>query len=313
MIKSYNLFLLENVKLSNDDIIEIIKSLETGDNKNSKLINKLVNNVDNNGKTLLMNLAQKNKTDLVDYILKFNVDVNAKNKKNENVLFFCKNVNMFNKFYNMGADPTLISSFTKKNVMLNLASKNIFNLDLYKRLIGDGVDINKKDRWNNIILEYAVFNQKILELLVSKNVKFDENIQMRIIRKLLYKFKYWPKDRKMVINKFKYLSENGLNVDNEKFAKDVDGYIMRYGLDKDFDVMKDFILPLVNPLKLNDKFFNTLIELNYNNVEFLKIIIENFPQYYKKIKGWYGSSFELNFRDFLDEHPYIEDSDKYNI
>lgn len=307
MIKNYNLFLLENVKLSNDDIIEIIKSLETGDNKNSKLINKLVNNVDNKGKTLLMSLVQNNNIDLVDYILKYDVDINAKNKKNENVLFYCKNVDMFNKFYNIGADPTLVNT-DDRNILLNLASKNIFNLDLYKNLIGDGVDINKKDKNGNSIIFYAIFNQRILELLVSKNVKIDHETEKKIIEQLLYKFKYVIKNREMIINKFKYLFDNNLiKMNGNELAKMVSGFFW-YNQDDDIFV---FILGLSK--YLNDDFFKMLIEENSNRVDFLKVIMEKFPHYYSFIKKLYRDIFNDYFGDFLKEHPYIEDSDKYNL
>ena len=43
MIKKYNLFLLkEAISMSNEDIVEILKSLESEDNKNAALINRLV-------------------------------------------------------------------------------------------------------------------------------------------------------------------------------------------------------------------------------------------------------------------------------
>jgi ankyrin repeat protein len=222
MIKNYNLFLLENIKLSSSDVIDIIKSLST-DDKNSKLVNKLVNYADNNGKTILMDIVQKNKIDLVDYILKFKVDINHKDKKNQNVLFYCKNVNMFNKFYYMGADSTLINT-DGNNILMVLSNKKIFNVDLYKKLIADGVDINKKDGkyFDNNIIRNSIFNQKILELLISKNVNLqDSEVQNGIIHDLLYKFKYYPKDRKMVINKFKYLFDNGMKVNDQIFTKSV--------------------------------------------------------------------------------------------
>lgn len=303
MIKNYNLFLLENIKLSSSDVIDIIKSLST-DDKNSKLVNKLVNYTDNNGKTILMDLVQKNKSDLVDYILKFNIDINHKDKKNQNVLFYCKNVNMFNKFYYMGADSTLINT-DGNNILEVLSSKKIFNVDLYKKLIGDGVDINKK---NNIV-KNSIFNQKILELLISKNVNLqDSEVQNGIILDLLYKFKYYPKDRKMIINKFKYLFDNGMKVNDKSFAKSISDELSWSYVG--IDMVEEFIVPMSE--YLTDDFFKNIIK-NISNQDIMKKIMYNFPHYYGFFKQLYGDSFAFIFSDFLKEHPYIVDADKYNL
>jgi len=313
MIKNYNLFLLkENVKLSSDDIIDIIKSLST-DDKNSKLVNKLVNYVDEQGKTILMDLVQKNKIDLIDYILKFNIDINHKNKKNENVLFYCKNINMFNKFYNMGADSTLINS-DERNILLVLSNKKIFNVDLYKKLINDGVDINKKDLWNNSIVFYSIYNQKILELLISENVEFDNINTLSIINELFNRFRYWDKDRKMIIKKIKYLFENGLKISNKMLLEAIkDRLIWSTASDK-YDIVKDFLMPLSD--YIDDDMIKQLITDNSNNANLLMKIMKNLPHYYPYIKQLYGSSpdsFNYYFGEFLKKHTHLEAADKYNL
>jgi len=59
MIKKYNLFLInEGITLSNEDIIDVIRSLESKDNKNSELIKRLVNHTEKSGKNVLMNIVQ---------------------------------------------------------------------------------------------------------------------------------------------------------------------------------------------------------------------------------------------------------------
>jgi hypothetical protein len=313
MIKNYNLFLLkENVKLSSDDIIDIVKSLST-DNKNSKLVSKLVNYVDEQGKTILMDLVQKNKIDLIDYILKFNIDINHKNKKNENVLFYCKNINMFNRFYNMGADVTLINS-DERNILLVLSNKKIFNVDLYKKLINNGVDINKKDRWNNSIIFFSIYNQKILELLISENVKFDNINSLLIINELVHRLRWWNKDKKMVINKIKYLFENGLKISEEEFLKAIKDQLLWMTSSDKFDIVKDFIMPLSK--YIDDDMIKKLIIDNTNNVNFLIKVMENLPHYYTYIKQLWRSSldsFNYHFGEFLKKHPYLEAADKYNL
>ena len=159
MIKNYNLFLInEGITISNDDIVDIIKSLESEDNKNSLLINRLVNHTDNKGKNVLMNIVQTNNEELIDYVLKFNVDINHKTKTGENVLFFCKNVKIFNKFYNLGADVTAKNK-NKSNILTYLASKKIFNIELYQKLINDGVDINQFDDGGFSVLTESIMNK----------------------------------------------------------------------------------------------------------------------------------------------------------
>jgi hypothetical protein len=64
---------------------------------------------------------------------------------------------------------------------------------------------------------------------------------------------------------------------------------------------------------LTDDFFKIIIKKLSNNQEIMKKIMYNFPHYYGFIKKLYGTSFVSYFSDFLKEHPYIEDSDKYNL
>jgi len=318
MIRNYKLFLLkEGVNLSNNDVIDIIKALETEDNRNSKLINKLVNNADNRGKTVLMSIVQQNDEELVDYILKFNIDINQVNKNNENVLFYCKNVKMFNKFYNMGADVTLISN-DGRNLMLALAKKNIFNYDLYKRLIDDGIDINKRDKYNTSILKSSIFNQKILNLLFDNNVDIDSEVIIRdkdqkfIIKELLYAYQYFPKKRSMIINKFKYLNDKGMLIkDNLDFI--IDKLADSLWQNKYQECVLNFFKELSSYFDLMVA-LKKLIMRTSNNIPFVIEILEYQPSLFKFVKQHYGEGvFNLDFGEFMKKHPYLEDSDKYNI
>jgi len=144
MIKKYSLY-LEKITIENSDVISILRSLETGQNKEI-IIKKLVNNVDNNGKSTLMQVVQSNDENLIDFILKYKIDINHKNANGENVLFYCKNLKIFKKLYDLGADPLAKNIQTNTNILIHLSSKKIFNVDLYQDIINKGVDIHEKNK-----------------------------------------------------------------------------------------------------------------------------------------------------------------------
>jgi hypothetical protein len=213
---------------------------------------------------------------------------------------------MFNNLYNMGADATLINK-EDRNIMLSLAKKKIFNVDLYKKLIDDGVDPNKKDKWHNSIFINSLFNQKILELIIDK-IDLNNVSEDSIINNLLYVFKYYPNKRKMIINKIKYLISKGIKFTNYKLMAEE----LNWSISNKIDIVNEFIVPLSKYFDIN--FINTFIEHKLNDVDFLSELMDKYPNTYVKIKEWYGKeNFNRNFKDFLDSHPYIEDSHKYNL
>lgn len=324
MIKNYNLFLInEGITMSNEDIVDILISLETEDNRNAALINKLVNHKDNKGVTVLMNIVKSNKEDLVDYVLKFNPDINALTKLNENVLFFCKNINMFNKFFNLGVDYKIITTY-EVNTLLYLASKNIFNEEMYQKLINNGVEINKLGLNKTGLLDYLVTNKKAVEFLIKN--KIDLNIEHQMfINNLFYKYKYYPKTRKNIIEIFDILFKNGIKI-NQIYT---------------------FVNQLVDPISYAESNYNILrSEHVYNFISKIgkyfsdELIIELYKHFTKYIdskeksrdfaiklldtgnrqyfydflkKYWGTQAFYIYFEDYIKEYPYLEDVTKYNL
>ena len=38
-----------------------------------------------------------------------------------------------------------------------------------------------------------------------------------------------------------------------------------------------------------------------------------FPKLYKLLKRFFTNNFNKHFKEYIDAHPYIEDSEKYNL
>ena len=317
MIKNYNLYLLnEGVTVSNEDIVDILKSLESKDNKNAALIKRLVNTTDNKGKSVLMNIAQSNNEELIDYVLKYNVDINHKTKSGENVLFFCKKLSIFNKFYNLGADVTIINK-NKRNVLTYLASRKMYNEELYQKLINDGVDINYEDDTRNNVLTQSITNKKIVLLLIKNRIDLNtEIVQRTYLEHLFYDFKYYPKKRKSTIEIFKILFENGMNIINQKdFIENVDNI--------DHIDIVDIVEYFIKPLK---KYFteDMIIEIcqvrsalgvSPYTAEFaIKLLnLDIYPNFYKYLKVFFREHFQYYFEDFIKKNPFYDDMEKYNL
>lgn len=320
VIKKYNLFLInEGITLSNEDIIDVIRSLESEDNKNSKLISRLVNHTEKSGKNVLMNIVQDDDEELVDYVLKFDVDINHKMKTDENVLFFCKSIKMFKKFYDLGVDVHAVDIDIKRNILAYLASKNLFNVELYQALINDGIDINQKDTYGSFdgdtyysVLVGSLLNKTIVELLIKNGVNLnDDDIQKACFRKLCDTFKYTKGKRKFVLNIFSILFNNGMKIIDEKnFAKNISN--MRMYLNE-LDVVTDFISPLKK--YFSEDFIIKLYDEDYGNIEYVKKLLnlDLYPNLYNRVKSYYGENFYKVFADYISEHPYLETSGKYNL
>jgi len=319
MIKKYNLFLInEGITFSNDDIIDIIRSLESEDNKNSALIKKLVNHADKSGKNVLMNIVQTGDYELVDYVLKFDVDINHKTKIGENVLFFCKSIKMFKKFYDLGVDAHAMNN--KRNVLSYLSSKNLFNAELYQKLIDDGIDINQKNTYtvnghtyyDDSVLFCSLLNKTIVELLIKNGVNLnDPDTQKFCFNKLFDTFKYSENKKKIVLNMFSILFNNGMKIIDEiNFSKGVSTLNL-------YNINIDVILDFVSPLK--EYFSENLIILIWEKFPDMKnskklLNLDLYPSLYKRVKSWFGDkNFYEHFADYVAEHPYIDASGKYNL
>jgi len=315
MIKKYNMFLLnENISMSNEDIIEILKSLETEDNKNSALINRLVNYSDKSGKNVLMSVVSSNNEDLIDYILKFKVDLNQVVKSTgENVLFFCKSLKVFKKLYDLGAN---INQVTKINrtTLITLAIKKLFNVELYQKIINDGVDINKIDINSQSVLTGSILNKKILELLIKNNVNLNGKDQVSYLYPLTYQLRHYSdKSKNIVINIFKTLFDNGVIIQDMKTFSN-----MLPMIEKNFNIIDDFMTPLKKYM------YDDFVILIYNRLYYesglggidisTKLLrLGAYPKFYNMLKKNNGELFYERFADFIKENPFYEDITKFNL
>lgn len=328
MITKYNLY-LENIAMSNEDIVEILKSLETEDNRNAALINRLANKIDNKGKSVLMTIVQSNNEELVDYILKFNADINHTTKTGENVLFFCKSIKMFRKFYDLGVDVNVINSI-KRTILTELSNKKLFNAELYQKIIDKGVDINMPDYslYYQIVngcsvLSNSILNKKIVELLIKNNVNLNiKEIQYVYLSKLFREIQYF--DTNSSIKIFEILFKNGMKIiDTKNFAKmmvEIKRYKNNLTDSYDRDPISDFIMPLKKYITADIliDFFNEYTSHYHPNdryVSFCKDLL-NVGMYsgvYQRIKQFYGKEFYIIFADYIAEHPYFDNAIKYNL
>jgi len=328
MIKNYNIFLLnEGITLSIEDVIEILEKLESEDNKNQALINKLVNYSDKNGKNVLMNIVQSNNEELVDYILKFDINLEDKNKNGENVLFYCKNTKMFNKFYNLGVDINAKNERTNTNILIHLATRNIFNVQLYQRLIDDGININTPNNSGYNVLVESILNRRIVELLIKNKVYINDDvdygdgssIQEHYLTRLFRAIEY-TENSKPFIKIFELLFENGMIIQNMKiFISNL------YDINNNYFRKKDIVIDFIIPLK---KYFTEdmlLLLVNKEksqysrdkSVEFFKKLLNlgTYPKLYKDIKKFFISPVEFKqlFGDYMKQHPYLDEAEKYNL
>ena len=321
MIKKYEMFLLnEGISMSNEDIIEILKSLETEDNKNSKLINRLVNYTDKSGKNVLMSVVSSNNEELIDYILSFNIDLNQIVKSTgENVLFFCKSIKVFKKLYDLGAN---IHQITKigRNVLIYLSGKKLFNVDLYQKLINDGVDVNKIDVNGRSVINESILNNKTLKLLIENKVNLNNSSQDNILSNLVYELNYYPNKKNNILNIFETLFKNGMLIANIEWFSKIIPINNRYNIkDKPFNIIDDFIIPLKK--YMTDYFLcyiytRICYETMWNKIDIANKLLRlgAFPKLYNKLKNNYRNhDFYDNFADYIKENPWMEDYQKFNI
>lgn len=313
MITNYELFkIYESINISNDDIVEILKNLEDENNKNANLINRLVNITDKSGKNVLMNIVEKGNVDLVDYVLKFNPDIHQVTKDNRNILFFCRSLKMFKKFYDLNVNVN-IKTNKNINILTELSSKKIFNVELYQQLIDDGVNINEVDIYNRSVLTNSILNIKIITLLIKNNINLNISIKnQNFLNRLLHEYKYYPKKRVTVLKILKILLSNGLKI------YDTSGFISTI-IDLSYYVSEIDDLEFIKELKdyLDDDF---IIEYwkKKNTKDSYKIALTllnmgTYPKFYMFLKSLYKDKFYMYFKDYIKENPEIEVASKYNL
>lgn len=75
---------------------------------------------------------------------------------------------------------------------------------------------------------------------------------------------------------------------------------------KNCDIISEFFIPLKTYITgdMLIKYFSY-----YNDVKIAKRLlqIDDNIELYKKLKNYYGSSFQEKFADYIKEHPYMED------
>lgn len=327
MIKNYNIFRLnEGITLSSKEIVDILRNLEASNNKNEELINRLISYTDNKGVNMLMHITMTKDQDLIDYILKFNIDKSHINKNGENILFYCRDIKTFNKFYELGADVKVVNK-GDKNILNYLGGRKIFDVDLYQKLIDDGVSINDMDHNGNNVLTYSIFNQKTLNLLIKNKVDLNNlTTQHTNLFLLLNKMAWYKKEP--VIKIMKILFENGMKilkqninffcdkmVDCERYSKNIpDTFILDFIKQFHNYIPEEVVLKLAKEKLMNvshdmEKEFNFLKELI--SIKIYPDVVKYFIMYYKGSP----SREKLNklLRDYMEEHPYINDSEKFNI
>ena len=265
-----------------------------------------------------MNIVQDGDEELVDYVLKFGVDIHHKIKTGENVLFFCKSVKMFNKFYDLGVDIHAINENIGRNILAFLASKKIFNAELYQRLIDDGIDINQKDTYGIVSYPHgnyynalvgSILNKNAVELLIKNGAELNDDIQEFYLNKLFDAFRYFKNKKSIVVKIFEILFKNGMKVIDEKdFGKKlnfIDG--------PDDSVISNFIKPLKNYLTENIiiAFYNSNNFFSFDETISL-LSVDMYPELWKIVKRQYGEKYKIAFADFLQKYPY-DTIDKYNL
>ena len=330
MLKSYLEYSLnENILFSLDDVIEIIKRLESEDNRNSDVINKLVNYKNKNtNKTILMSLVENNNIELLEYVLKFKPDINTRKSDGKNVLFYCKNVKVFNMLYNSGAD-VLVKDFNKNNVIMSLASKLIFNEELYQNLINDGVNINDMNSYGQLPISYLYYNNSAVKFLLKNNLNLNINsdFQNYIISTIFDKYKlYTSNKRSSILKSMDLMISYGFKIIDSKKLMEVIKYDFFYNLIDEYkgDSYKYKIIDLYSRI-LNisdDRYFKILLHhtLSYDNdlnLSMLKDILNTgiYPNFYKDLLHFYSYQQKIidELKFYKIKYPYILSSDKYNI
>jgi hypothetical protein len=245
-MKSYKNYILENISLSNNTIIEILKELKNSNNMT--LINNIISNVDKQGRSLLMNAVKKNKQDLIEFILEFKPDMNYLDKNGLNVLYYAKNLKTVNLLIDNGAE---FISTEKNPLLVHFANKKIFNINLYKKILDMNiVKLTDMDKYNQTVFSLLITNNKAISFLASYHIKItDDNALENIYSSIINNYKYSAKKGKLngliILIKEKIVEINCLffkKIKNELFStytsNNLEYFITQL---KDIISYKDFI------------------------------------------------------------------------
>ena len=310
-MKNYTQFLLEGFNIDSQTLIDILRSLQTGKNQQI-VIDKLTKNIDSSKKNILMNIVLSNNEELLDYVLQFDLDLNHKDKDGQNVLFYAKSIKIFKKLYQLGADPTVTNIKNDNTTLIYLSSRNLFNVELYQQLINNGVNINELNSTNQSVLSNACRNKSMVELLIKNKVNLNGDDKEYIFRSLFYSFNYEEGKRKNIINIIKLLADNGMKLDetfNEKLFDSL------YDREPKFTLI-EYIKEYFNQdaiIKLYQKFVN-YYPGDMKGVSKRLIRIFESSELYQHVKNFYRSSnFEGKFADIIEEYPWFEAANKYNL
>ncbi len=161
------------------------------------------------GETPLMSAAVEGNIDLVKVLLELGADVNINKKKYDNVLYYlCSN------FYD-GCYPEhyeIVNELIKHKVNVNMADNygctplmlNVMQGGLFIReLIKAGADVNVTDNMNNSILDCAVDNDSIEDIidLINAGVKVEEHAILNAANNGNFEFVKLLRKRKKVQDK----------------------------------------------------------------------------------------------------------------
>ena len=140
-------------------------SCATGDPKTAKILLEAgcnINEVSNKKSNGLMYTALNGNIDMIEFLVKNGIDINAQNEKGQTALYFAisKEVSMFT------------TTIQKEQIFEN-------QLDTIKELLKHGADINIKDKFGNTPLTHAVYrgNIDITKLLLENGADINAPIK----------------------------------------------------------------------------------------------------------------------------------------
>ncbi|ORY37859.1 ankyrin, partial [Neocallimastix californiae] len=222
-------------------------------NENIKCLKEFTINKKGNKKESLesFEFRVKNKFNIIKLLLKYGLDINAKDEEGKTLLLYAINEVNESLFYYLLKNNASLESLQKNNikVLLNLIfsineneNENTLNklikytnkekeeekcFEILKLIIQNGLDINDKDEEGNTILIYAIEAKKIsvIQYLLERNASLEPvNSKIEILKPFITKI--IPKsglDEEQIcniddlnFNILKLLIDYGLNMENNK-------------------------------------------------------------------------------------------------
>ncbi|ORY37857.1 ankyrin [Neocallimastix californiae] len=224
-------------------------------NENIKCLKEFTINKKGNKKESLesFEFRVKNKFNIIKLLLKYGLDINAKDEEGKTLLLYAINEVNESLFYYLLKNNASLESLKKNNIklLLNLIfsineneneNENALNklskytnkekeeekcFEILKLIIRNGLDINNKDEEGNTILIYAIGARKIsvIQYLLERNASLKPvNSKIEILKPLITKI--IPKsglDEEQIcniddlnFNILKLLIDYGLNMENNK-------------------------------------------------------------------------------------------------